>query len=203
MFGFFKSKVSPSEFGQAVLHVGKDFLMLDAGHSLVLRFEDFFDRQASESSPSFLERHGLAMPLQKLYFRLYTHCAMQANFSQFDAAIAREMTRGAMSLFTFDIEGYDFDATYMTLDSAYRGQHLFSPAVEPLTNAEAKLKFLPNPYAGVVNAKFLIEDFVLPYMSNSPAFIDDFWGYSSAVSSAVGTACRAMDQVSKSFKVCC
>jgi len=73
--------------------------------------------------------------------------------------------------------------------------------VEPLTNLDAKLTFLPNQNAGVLNAKYLIDNFVVPNMSNYSAFIDDFRGYSSTVCATVGTVRRAMDQLSRSFKM--
>jgi hypothetical protein len=61
--------------------------------------------------------------------------------------------------------------------------------------------FLPNPNVGVLNAKFLIESFVVPNMKNSKAFIDDFNSYSANVSVTVATVVRAMDQLSKRLKV--
>jgi hypothetical protein len=57
------------------------------------------------------------------------------------------------------------------------------------------------PYASVLNAKCLIETFVMPYMSNRSRFIDDFKGYSSNVCATVGTLRRAMDQIAKSYKM--
>jgi hypothetical protein len=56
---------------------------------------------------------------------------------------------------------------------AYGGQYRFDPNIEALSNSEAKLVFLPNPNAGVLNAKLLLESFVLPKMTNYPAFIYD------------------------------
>lgn len=197
MFGLFKKKVTPAEFGDCILHMANEWIGSDAGQSLGMRFDNF---DGSEGLPIFLERHGVSLAMQKLYFRLYTHCAMQASFSQFEDRMAREMTLGAMSAFANNLEGYDFGATYLTLDAAYRGRHQFSPMVEPLTNSDARLSFLPNSNAVVLNSKYLIETFVLPNVSNSSAFFDDFYGYSSSMCATVGTVCRAMGQLSKSFR---
>ncbi len=112
------------------------------------------------------------------------------------------MTQGAMTGFKDKtIDGYDFDTTFDTLAATYRGEREFGPVVEPLINVDAQLAFLPNSNVGVLNAKYIIESFVIPNMPNSDAFIDDFEGYSGTVSSSVATVQRAIDHLSRSFKV--
>jgi hypothetical protein len=111
------------------------------------------------------------------------------------------MTQGAISAFTSKPDGYDFGKTYTTLEAAYRGQHKFDWRVEPLNNLGAQFNWLPNPNIGVLNAKYLIESFVIPNMNNADAFISDFKGYSSTVFASVGTVGRAINQLSKSLKI--
>ena len=106
-----------------------------------------------------------------------------------------------MAGFKNKIDGYDFETTYETLDAAYRGEHEFGPRLEPLSNFDAQLNFLPNPNVGVLNAKYLIESFIIPNMPNSEAFIDDFANYSGTVCATVGTVQRAMDQLFRSLKI--
>jgi len=111
------------------------------------------------------------------------------------------MTEGAtVGGFANKPDGYDFVATYTTLEAAYSGQHKFGPRVEPLSNSEAQLTLLPNPNVGVLNAKYLIESFVIPNMENSKAFIDNFASYSGTVCSTIATVHRAIDHLSKSLK---
>lgn len=198
MFGLLKKKVSAAEFGQGILHLSHEFIASDAGRALGTRFENF---DASNGWANFLERRGVPLPVQKLHFRLYAHCAMQAASTQFEERIGREVTSGAMSGFTSSIEGYDFELTYQSLAKAYRGQYRFDPNVDALSNSEAQITFLPNSNVGVLNAKFLIENFVLCKMSNGSAFIDDFNGYSSTACATIGTVQRAIDQLSRSFKM--
>ncbi|MFZ1104959.1 MAG: hypothetical protein WAN86_19255, partial [Hyphomicrobiaceae bacterium] len=66
---------------------------------------------------------------------------------------------------------------------------------------DAQLYFLPNPNVGVLNAKYLIESFALPYMSNSSAFIEQFHLYSLTVCASIGTVRRAMDHLTKMLKI--
>jgi hypothetical protein len=116
---------------------------------------------------------------QKLHFRLFTHCAIQAACTQSDEPTRRAITHGgAVAGFTNTIADYDFQKTYTTLESAYRGQYSFDSRVANLTNPTSQLSFLPNPNIGVVNAKYLIEAFVIPNLNNSKAFIDQFESYS-------------------------
>lgn len=198
MFGLLKKKIFAAEFGQGVMHLAHEFIASDAGRALGMRFEDF---DGSNGWANFLERRGVPLPTQKLHFRLYAHCAMQAASTQFEERVAREVTSGAMSGFTNCVEGYEFEETYQVLARAYRGQHKFDPNIEALSNSEAMLAFLPNPNAGVLNAKFLLDIFVLRKMSNYSSFIDDFKGYSSTACASVGTVRRAIEQLSQSFKI--
>lgn len=198
MFGLFKKKVSAAEFGQGVMHLSHETIASDAGRALGTRFDDF---DASNGWAKFLEQRGVSLPLQKLHFRLYAHCALQAAATQFGEQTARDLTSGAMSGFTCGIEGYDFEPIYRTLANAYRGEHTFSPHVDVLCNPEAQMTFLPNPNAGVVAAKFLVESFILRYTSNQSAYINDFHGYSSTVCASIGTVRRAIHYLTKSCKI--
>ncbi len=199
MFGLFKKKTTPDEFGHAVFHTASDFLASDAGRSLGMRFENW---DGSGGWSNFLLCKGMPVPIQKLHYRLFSHCAIQAACTQFDAGTSRAMTHGAtITAFASAPDGYNFEKTYATLEAAYLGQHKFDRRVEPLSNVDARLTFLPNQAVGVVNAKYLIESFVIPNMNNSQAFIDDFNGYSSTVSATIGTVRRVMDHLFASFKI--
>lgn len=199
MFGLFKKAITPTEFGQGLIQLSSEWIAADAGRSLGVRFPNF---SASEGWTVFLERQGIAVPVQKLHFRLYTHCAVQAISTQFEHEIAWGITGGAMNAFNSDIEGYDFSTTYGALDAAYRGQYRFSPTVAPLSNPTAQLAFLRNPNVGVVNAKYLLDNFLMAHMPNFPAYVDGFGSYSTTVTATVGgTLNRAVTHLSRSFKL--
>jgi hypothetical protein len=72
MFGLFKKKVTRIEFGQGIVHLSKDFLASDAGRSLGTQFENW---DGSDGWGNFLERSGMPIPMQRLHFILFTHCA--------------------------------------------------------------------------------------------------------------------------------
>lgn len=197
--GLFKKKVTPSEFGSGALYMAIEYLASDAGRSLGMRFPNF---DGSNGWGNFLQQQNIAKPVQDLYLRHFAHSAFQAASTQFDNATSRAMTQGAMSLFKEKaIDGYDFAITFDTLAAAYRGEHQFCPRVEQLNNAEAQLPFLSIPDAGVLNAKYLIESFVIPQMPNSDAFLADFESYSLAVSSGIATVQRAFEHLLRSVKL--
>ena len=170
----------------------------DCSRALGMRFENY---DASKGWSSFLESKGVSIPTQKLHYRLFTHCAVQATCTQFDEGKRRTITQGAMEVFLEKRDDYDFGVTYNALESAYRGQHKFDQRVEPLNNSDATVQFLPNPKVAVLNAKYLIEVFVFPHMPNSAAFVDQFQYYSSTVFASIGTVTRAIDYIFKSFKI--
>jgi hypothetical protein len=199
MFGLFKKRVTPSEFGCGILQLVADPLSSDGCRSLAARFPDFV---ATGGMATFLERKGLPLQTQKLYFRLFTHCAIQATTTRFDEGTRRAIVHGALvEGFANSPSDYDFGRTYTALEAAYRGEYKFHRDVESLYNFDAQVSWLPNPNAGVLNAKYLIESFVLPHMNNSKAFIDDFRGYSSTVCGTVGTIQRAIEYLLTSFKI--
>ena len=66
-----------------------------------------------------------------------------------------------MNAFSEQLANYDVGSTYNALESVYRGQYKFDPRVAPLSNPEASIHFLPDPKAGVLNAKYLVEAFVI------------------------------------------
>lgn len=118
MFGLFKKKATPGEMGYGVLHYTAEFLAADAGQSLGMRFDGY---DASGGWANSLERKGITVPTQKLYFRLFTHCAIQAACTQFDEAMRRAITQGAMESFTEKLDGYSFETTYTTLRQSIAG----------------------------------------------------------------------------------
>ena len=202
MFGIFKKKVTPGEFGGIVVKYANDILAGDALRSLGMRFENW---DGSRGWGTFLESQGVSVPTMKLYSRLFTHSAIQAACTQFtrsDEATRRAITYGAaIEAFPNKPDGYDFETTYTTLAAAYRWQHKFDRRVEPLSNSELKFPLLPNPDVGVLNAKYLIESFVIPNMKNSQSFIDDFYSYSITVCQGVGIVLKAAVHVSKWLKI--
>src|SRR6185437_17166807 len=80
-------------------------------------------------------------------------------------------------------------------------QYKFDPKIAPLSNPAASIHYLPDPKAGVLNAKYLIETFVMPHMPNSSAYIDEFQSYSSTACASIGTVSRAMNHIQAKFKV--
>ncbi len=197
MFGFLKKTVPPAEFAQGAVYLAQEWLASDAGRALGMRFADF---DGSDGCGRFLESKGVSIPKQKLHYRLFTHCALQANFTQYEERLRSAMTLGAMQGFT-PLEGYDPGATYDTLEAAYRGQAKFDARIDALTYPEARVWFLPVPFAGVINAKYLLQHFILPHMENPEDFVADFGGYSSPCCAAIGCVQRAVNQIAKSFKI--
>jgi hypothetical protein len=201
VFGFFKKKISPEEFGRTVTRWANEFLVNDAAASLGRLFDDFWDRDTSLTGVQYLERHGIPASKTNLYIRLFAHCAIQAASTQFSQDTGRTITRGAMTGFAKTPEGYDFEINYNALEAIYRGGHKFDPRIEPLSNPNFEWPFLPYPKAGVLNAKYLIENFVLSNVKNSNVLGDGFSLYSGTVGGGLDIVLRAMTQLSKSCKL--
>jgi hypothetical protein len=70
MFGLFKQKITPEEYGRTATRWANEFLVSDAGVSLGLFFEDFFDRDTSLTPEQYLETHGIPASKTTLYIRL-------------------------------------------------------------------------------------------------------------------------------------
>jgi hypothetical protein len=185
-----KKAVTVDQFGFGVLRFASDFISGDSGRSLVMPFENY---DASKGWSNYLQSVGVPVPMLKLYHRLYTHCVLQTAFTQFSPSQRRTMTQGAMDGIQDRPADYDFNKTFSLLETAYDGSVKFSPAVQSLTNPEARLTFLPNPNAGVLAAKVLVDIFVIPKMKDGKAFNDDFKDYSSTMSATIGTTRRAID----------
>jgi hypothetical protein len=198
VFGLFKKQISPVEFGQGILQLASGPISSDSARALGMRFENW---DGSKGWSTFLEGRGISIPTQKLHFRLWTHCAIQATCTKYDESKRRTITLSAMEAFSEKMDGYEFETAYKTLEAAYRGQHRFDQQVEPLSNPVATINFLPNPKVGVVNAKYLIEAFALPRMPNGAAFLTEFESYSSTVCASIGTVQRAIEHIHKSFKI--
>ena len=201
MFSLFKKKISPEEFGRTATSWANEFLVNDAAVSLGRLFDDFWDRDTSLTGVQYLERHGIPASKTNLYIRLFAHCAIQAASTQCSLDTGRAMTMGAMTGFTKTPEGYDFETTYNALEAVYRGRHKFDPRIEPLSNPNYAWPFLPYPNAGILNAKYLIENFVLFNVKNSNVLGDGFSLYSGTVGAGLDIVLRAMTQLSKSCKL--
>ena len=106
-----------------------------------------------------------------------------------------------MTSFIKTSEDYDFDTAYNALDAVYRGRHKFEPRIERLSNPNYYWPFLPYPNAGVLNAKYLIENFVISNVSNAKVLGDGFAGYSGKVGAGLDIVLRAMTQLSRSCKL--
>jgi len=201
MFGLFKTKISPEEFGRTATSWGNEFLVNDAALSLGRLFEDFFDRDTSLTGAQYLARHGIPEPKTNLYIRLFAHCAVQAASTQFSQDTGRAITQGAMTGFKKTPEGYDFGTTYNALEAVYRGHHKFDRRIEPLSNPNYHWPFLPYPNAGILNAKYLIENFVISNVNNNNVLGDGFRLYSGTVGGGLDIVLKAMTQLSKSVKL--
>lgn len=98
-------------------------------------------------------------------------------------------------------EDYDFETTCNTLDAVYRGRHHFGPRIEALNNPNYHWPILPNPKAGILNAKYLIENFVISHVNNTKVFGDGFSLFSGKVGGGLDIVLKAMTQLSKSTKL--
>jgi hypothetical protein len=201
MFGLFKKKISPEEFGRTATSWANEFLVNDAAVSLGRLFDDFSDRDTSLTGVQYLERHGIPASKTNLYIRLFAHCAVQAASTQFSQETGQAITRGAMTGFKITPEGYDFGTTYNALEAVYRGRHKFDPWIEPLNNPKYQWPFLPYPNAGILNAKYLIENFVISNVSNRDVLGYSFSLFSGTVGGGLDIVLRAMTQLRKSVKI--
>jgi hypothetical protein len=98
-------------------------------------------------------------------------------------------------------EGYDFERIYNALEAVYRGRHKFDRRIEALNNPNYHWPFLPYPNAGVLNAKYLIENFLIFYVDHTKILGNGFAGYSGKVAGGLDVVLRAMAQLSKSVKL--
>lgn len=201
MFGLFKQKITPEEFGFTATKWANDFLVQDAAVSLGTLFDDFWDRDQSLTPAQYLERHGIPPSKTHLYIRTFAHCSVQAASTQLDQDMGRAVTRGAMTGFKETPQGYDFETTYDALDTLYRGCHHFPPRIEALDRPDYYWPILPNPKAGVLNAKYLVEQFVISYVNNTKIFDGGFSLFSGKVGAGLDVVLRAMTQISKSAKL--
>jgi hypothetical protein len=197
MFGF-KKTITPSEFGSAIVSYTVDFLAADAIRSFATRFEE---AGPANNWPTFLEEQGVSRTAQTFYFRLFMHCTVQAAGTQFGERVRRGITEGAIATFKEKPSGEEFDRTYADLEAIYRGQHQFHSTLEVLENSEMQLSFLPNPNIAVLNARYLLERFVLPNVRDSTGFITDFVGYSGTLGSSLATVQRAINQLLGAHKI--
>jgi hypothetical protein len=201
MFGFFKQKITPEELGHTATKWANEFLVNDAAVSLGILFDDFFDRDKSLTPAQYLECHGIPPAKTHLYIRTFAHCSVQAASTQFNQGTGRAVTRGAMAGFKETPHGYDFETTYNALEKIYRGHHHFQPKIEALDNPSYHWPILPNPKAGILNAKYLIENFVTLYVKNTNVLGDGFSLFSGKVGGGLDIVLRAMTQLSKSTKL--
>jgi hypothetical protein len=81
------------------------------------------------------------------------------------------------------------------------GRHRFDRRIEALSNPEYDFPVLLNPNAGILNAKYLIETFVLSNVNNTAVLGERFGLYSGTVCGGLNAALRAMAQLSKSAKI--
>ncbi|MDO8360486.1 MAG: hypothetical protein Q7T08_10655 [Devosia sp.] len=189
MFGFFKKTISPVEFGQAVTKATLQSLCNDAARSIGMRFENF---DASHGWGPFLESHGLSKQAQALHARLFIHCAMQAAFSAQPNPTKFGLMQGVLNCFVKDPAGYDFESTYIDLEQAYIGRGVFAPAVDQLSDSQEM---------GVLNSKYLLQAFVVPYVPNRAPFYEQFEAFCLPARVAIVTVNRAMHDLNPSFKM--
>jgi hypothetical protein len=204
MLGMFKKKIAPEEFGRTVLAWSNEFLVNDAAVSLAQLFDDFLDRDRDrlEKGEQFLERHGIPASKQNLYIRVFAHCAIHAASTKFSQEVGKAIALGAMTGFAKTPTGYDFEATYNALEAVYRGRHKFDRTIEALSNPGFDFSILPYPNAGILNAKYLIENFVISIVNDTRVLGDGGFGaYSGTVCGGLNIVLRAMGQLSKSAKL--
>jgi hypothetical protein len=197
MFGLFKKQITFEEYGHVLFEWTWEFLSTDSGRALGMALFNDFD--ASRGISNFLTSKGMPLEKQKLHFRLYTHCAIQAACTSLNERTRRGITQGAMTRGFHPNPEYNFDQTYSALEAAYSGHHKFDPRLEQLRNPDAQVTFLPNPNAGVLNAKYLLQAFVLP-LPNAGIAIGRFPTYSAPMGGSIATVRRAMDQLSTKVK---
>lgn len=198
MISLFKKKVSPTEFGQGIIQLAAGWLWNDAGRTLGMRFEDF---DGSQGWPYFLRQKGMDDSFIQLYSCVFAHCALQAACSSFGDETAHAVTLGAMKSLARPPSGYSADMTYIEVARVYSGEHRLHSSVANLTNPNFFVPFIPKPEAGILNAKYLLDRFVIGKLDNSEDFITDFNSFSGGVASAIGTATRAIDWHRRSTKL--
>jgi hypothetical protein len=198
MFGLFKKHLKPEELGAGIVQYAHEFLAADANRSLGLMYDDW---DGSKGWAKFLESKGMPRAMLQLHYRLFTHCSVQAASSQFSRNIGRAITQGAVVSFAGNVTGYNFESTYNSLEHIYCGQHRFDGRIERLSNGGLQMPGFHMPNIAVLNAKFLIENFVMANVPGNKAYTSEFGLYSSTVGSGFAIVIRAMDTILRSFKI--
>jgi len=197
---FFKKRVTPEQFGELLVKSAHANIAADAGRSLEMSFDD---GPGSGGGIQFLERKGISVSAIRFYIRLFTHCAIQAASTRFDESTGQAVTQAAMGTFSSNIGEYDYARTYNELASIYAGRHRFTNKIEILSNPQRQFTYsnLRYPNAGVLNAKYLIETFVISNISNSNVLRGGFQVFSGTVCQALDVTLMASTHVSKSAKL--
>jgi hypothetical protein len=202
---FFKKKITSDEFGRLTASWANEFLVNDGAVSLSRFFDEFYDKDRERDGEQFLDRMGVPPPKTNLYIRLFSHCAIQAASTQFGRKVGKAITMGAMSNYVKTPTGYDFESTYSALDAIYSGRHRFGVEYDALSNPGFDFPVLPNPDSGILNAKFLIDDFMFSNLSQAllvrAVSSDGFKVFSGSVCGGLNIALRAMAQLSKSARI--
>ena len=204
MFRILRKKATPGDFGQLVAHYSREFINHDALMAVRMVHYDIVGR--IENPHEYLQSKGFSQDMQRIYGRIYTHCTLQAISTQFNSRIRYEFVKGGVSLFKKDPHLYDFDEVYDRLHRSYRSEHVFRARIEALgaTHDEAReLRFLPRDmnYVGLSNAKLLIDEVIINNVYDSSPFIREFDSFHSVVNSTIGTAQRALNIISKSYRM--
>ncbi len=198
MFGLFKSRTSPQQFGRLLLYFCQEMIATDAGRSQGLVFEDF---GADENWPQFFVNKGISINDQKRYIRTFVHVALQAATTLLEKEHRLATLQGAMASYSSIPVGYDFDLVYREVEAVHAGTYPFPHSLRECRNPEAQVSWLPNPNAGVLNAKYLIERFGSIHPQNERAWLNNFESFSLVACSPIGTAKRAGDLLLKKHRI--
>lgn len=188
MFGLGRKTITPSEFGQCAIHMAHEILSSDAARSLGSQLNLL---PGPTGWAQGLERAGVRLEDQKLYYRLFVHSAFQAACLHMEDSVRREIVHGvAVKGFNTAISGYDFSQEFIALESVYRCSYRFGDEL-PLSS---------DVGAGIKNARYLLDRFVLHRVPHSRLFLEQFEAYATTIDLATQVAGRALATLSRSFK---
>jgi hypothetical protein len=199
----FKKRVSPEEFGGAILYTAENWVERDAFAALATSLEGWTKYDASQRGwGPFLQGKGITNAQLGLFVWLTYHCSLHAVALPLESSTRLRMVRGGMDSFNQTMPSYDFDSVYSALEAFQLSLRRFSPDIESLKTEHGHLTFLPREFqgAGIINARFLLSEFVVPCIRDHESVIRNFEMFSSGVAKVVGVMHSAGAFVSRTVR---
>jgi hypothetical protein len=196
MFGFFKKKVIPEEYGAAIMSLAFESIANDASRSLGTCYPDF---NASNGWASSLQSVGIDKSVQRDFICLYAHCFIQSYAKILRLPHPQALTFGATQCLKDQTNRYEFNTAFSDLNSIEMQTYHFKEPVKYLTAPNRSGSKLEA--SGILNSKYLVSSFVLDNIPNPRPIIENFDTFCSPGVATYGTLQRATAFLSRKVKV--